>query len=209
MKTIRFFHVIFLNVIFVILMLSFPLAVEAREISFRIVEGENITKTENNNEIRFKITENGLFTEKIIAYVVYEDFIESINSQDEKIILLSDGDGDEQSVMDNLEHNSDNRRLTASLGVVYGPSGRETWYNLPMEGVIEIMRNMGFTEEEHPFWIREDGCKMLGDYIMVAANHEIRPRGSLLETSLGTGRVCDTGAFVLTDPTGVDIAVDW
>jgi hypothetical protein len=99
--------------------------------------------------------------------------------------------------------------LTASGGVFNGPSGRETWYNLPMDGVISIMRNAGFSEEEYPYWVREDGCRMLGDYIMVAANFDIRPRGSTLATSLGTGLVCDTGTFIYTYPYGVDIAVDW
>ena len=99
--------------------------------------------------------------------------------------------------------------LTASLGTFRGPSGKETWYNLPMDGVIEIMRNMGYSKEEYPYWIREDGCKMLGDFIMVAASHEIRPRGTVLQTSLGMALVCDTGGFVKHDQTQIDIATNW
>lgn len=100
-------------------------------------------------------------------------------------------------------------RLTKSGGVFHGVSGKETWYNLPMGGVIRIMRDAGFSELTHPFWIREDGCKMLGSYIMVAANLELRPRGTLVETSLGTGIVCDTGSFCQKDKTAIDIAVNW
>ena len=97
-------------------------------------------------------------------------------------------------------------KLTKSKGVNYGPSGKETYYNLNMSGVVKIMRNMGNTDE---YWVRDDGCKMLGDYIMVAANLSVHPRGSLVETSLGTGIVCDTGGFAKNNPYQLDIAVNW
>ena len=58
-------------------------------------------------------------------------------------------------------------RLTAGSGVNYGPSGKETYYNLDMTGVIYMMRCLGNTDE---YWVRSDGCKMLGNYIMIAAN---------------------------------------
>ena len=96
--------------------------------------------------------------------------------------------------------------LTKRMGVNDGPSGKETYYNLNMSGVVSIMRDMGNTDE---YWVRDDGCKMLGDYIMIAANLSIRPRGSLVPTSLGMGIVCDTGGFVYDDPTQIDIAVSW
>jgi hypothetical protein len=97
-------------------------------------------------------------------------------------------------------------KLTKKRGTVNGPSGKETYYNLPMDGVIRIMRRRGNND---PYWIREDGCKMLGDYIMVAANLDIRPRGTLVLTSLGMGIVCDTGAFAHRNVYQLDIAVDW
>lgn len=96
--------------------------------------------------------------------------------------------------------------LTAAMGVNQGPSGKETYYNLPMEGVISIMRGIGNNDK---YWIRSDGVKMLGDYVMVAADLSIRPRGSLIETSLGMGIVCDTGSFIYSNPTQLDIAVNW
>lgn len=97
--------------------------------------------------------------------------------------------------------------LTRQSGVFYGPSGKETYYNLNMSGVISIMRSMGNNDE---YWIREDGCKMLGNYIMVAADLSVHPRGSLVPTSLGMGIVCDTGGFV-SNGSGValDIATAW
>ena len=99
--------------------------------------------------------------------------------------------------------------LNAYLGTIAGPSGKETYYNLPMGGVISIMRNEGFSEEEYPYWERDDGCKMLGDYIMVAADLSIRPRGSLIDCSLGKAIVCDTGEFIYSNPMQLDIAVNW
>ena len=97
-------------------------------------------------------------------------------------------------------------RLTAGSGVNYGPSGKETYYNLDMTGVIYMMRCLGNTDE---YWVRSDGCKMLGSYIMIAANLSVLPRGSLVQTSLGTGIVCDTGSFAEEDPNQIDIAVTW
>ena len=75
-----------------------------------------------------------------------------------------------------------------------------------MSGVIRIMRSMGNTDE---YWVRDDGVKMLGDYVIVAANLNVHPRGSLVECSLGTGIVCDTGSFAQSNPYQLDIAVTW
>jgi hypothetical protein len=99
--------------------------------------------------------------------------------------------------------------LTKSGGVFAGPSGKETYYNLDMSGVVRIMRNAGFSAKEYPYWVRSDGVKMLGDYVMVAANLSLRPRGSIVESSLGTAIVCDTGGFARTNKTQLDIAVSW
>ena len=90
--------------------------------------------------------------------------------------------------------------------MVQGPSGRETYYNLDMSGVVSIMRGMGNND---PYWVRGDGAKMLGDYVMVAANFGLRPRGSLVPTSMGMGIVCDTGSFAAANPTQLDIATAW
>lgn len=97
--------------------------------------------------------------------------------------------------------------LTKSGGVYYGPSGKETYYNLNMSGVIANAQNMGIEGE---YWVREDGCKMYGDYIICAADLNVHPRGSLVESSLGTCIVLDTGGFA-TNGSGValDIAVNW
>lgn len=100
-------------------------------------------------------------------------------------------------------------KLSKSKGAIYGPSGKETYYNLNMSRIVQIMRNEGFSEEEYPYWTRDDGAKMLGDYVMVAADFKTRPRGSFIECSLGWAIVCDTGTFARSNPTQLDIAVTW
>lgn len=99
--------------------------------------------------------------------------------------------------------------LSKSKGAIYGPSGKETYYNLDMSRVVRAMRYAGYSEEEYPYWVREDGVKMLGSYVMVAANYEIRPKGTIIQSSLGYAIVCDTGGFARNNPTQLDIAVSW
>lgn len=97
--------------------------------------------------------------------------------------------------------------LTKMKGVNYSIYGhKETWYNLPMRGVIQIAKEAGI---EGDYWVRDDGVKMYGDYVIVAADLEIFPRGSIVETSLGLGIVLDTGDFVYSNHYQFDIAVDW
>ena len=97
-------------------------------------------------------------------------------------------------------------RLTRSAGVFNGPSGKESFYNMNMNNVVSAMRARGNNAR---YWVREDGVKMLGDYVMVAANLSIRPKGTILPTSLGMGIVVDTGSFALRNPTQLDIATAW
>lgn len=96
--------------------------------------------------------------------------------------------------------------LTPSAGVFYGPSGKETYYNLPMGGVISIAQNAGI---QGNYWERADGAKMYGNYIICACGFDVRPRGTIIETSLGAGICLDTGTFAYTDPYQVDLAVTW
>lgn len=96
--------------------------------------------------------------------------------------------------------------LTPSGGVHNGPSGLETYYNLPMEKVIEQARNFGIEGE---YWVRDDGVKMYGEYVILACNRDVHPMGTLVETSLGTGISLDTGGFAAGNPTQVDVATAW
>ncbi len=91
-------------------------------------------------------------------------------------------------------------------GINKGPNGDETYYNLDMTGVVEIMRKMGNTD---PYWVRSDGVHMIGNYVMIASDLRLRPRGTIYETSRGMAMVCDTGSFAEDNPMQTDIAVIW
>ena len=97
-------------------------------------------------------------------------------------------------------------KLNSVNGRIEGPSGTETFYNLDMSNCIENIRALGYKGD---VWVRDDGCKMFGKYIMVAANLKIRPYGTIVQTSLGEGIVVDTGEFALTNPYQLDLAVTW
>lgn len=97
--------------------------------------------------------------------------------------------------------------LTKSKGTNNGPSGKETYYNLNMSRVVAAMGRYGYSQSD--YWVRADGVKMLGNYVMVAASYNTHPKGSLVSTSLGTGIVCDTGGFATSNPTQIDIATNW
>lgn len=139
-----------------------------------------------------------------------DDFIREIATIEE--ILEEEGNEEIKDQLSNvlqtpdLGYEYDGSVLNRVNGVNYGPSGKETYYNLPMGGVVKIMRSMG---NKDPYWVREDGVKMLGDYVMVATHLPTRPRGSLIMTSLGMGIVCDTGTFALSNHQQLDIAVAW
>lgn len=99
--------------------------------------------------------------------------------------------------------------LTASKGAQVfvdslGVAHRETYYDLPMNVVI---RACGVGSS---YTIRSDGAKIDQDgYVLVAANLRSYPRCTVVETSLGPGKVYDTGGFALKHPYGFDLATDW
>lgn len=97
--------------------------------------------------------------------------------------------------------------LSKSKGAGYftdsqGVSHRETYYDLQMNAV---MGGCGGT-----YSVREDGAKVDQDgYILIAANYGRYPRCSVVETSMGLGKVYDTGGFAARIPDGFDLATDW
>lgn len=79
---------------------------------------------------------------------------------------------------------------------------QETYYDLDM-GVVIRYCGVSYT-------VRDDGVKVDQDgYVLVAANLTRYPRCSVVETSLGTGKVYDTGGFAAGNPEQFDIATDW
>ena len=99
--------------------------------------------------------------------------------------------------------------LTKSKGVQIftdskGVAHRETYYDLPMNIVIKSCGSGG------TYTVRADGAKVDKDgYILVAANYGNYPRCSVVETSMGPGKVYDTGGFAAKHPHGFDLATDW
>lgn len=84
-----------------------------------------------------------------------------------------------------------------------GISHRETYYDLPMKVALNSCGGGSYS-------VREDGAKIDKDgYVLVAANYNNYPRCSLVETSMGIGRVYDTGGFAKYHPHGFDLATDW
>ena len=90
--------------------------------------------------------------------------------------------------------------FTDSKGVAH----RETYYDLPMNVVMQACGGGG------RYTVRADGAKVDKDgYILVAANYGNYPRCSVVETSMGPGKVYDTGGFAVRHPHGFDLATDW
>lgn len=102
----------------------------------------------------------------------------------------------------------DAKPLNKRDGVNYYKGTKETYYNLPMDRIYaKADANFG---KHHKKWIREDGVKMYGPYVIIAAPFDVYPYGTWdVETSLGLAIVLDTGAFAETNKNQIDIAVDW
>lgn len=93
--------------------------------------------------------------------------------------------------------------LTAGLGRITYQGHTETWYNLPMQNVVQRAQDMGIPAE---YSVRDDGVKMFGQWVIVAA-HPSKIRYTLVDTSLGQGVILDT--HEMPDEELIDIAVEW
>ena len=94
--------------------------------------------------------------------------------------------------------------LTAQAGRITFNGHQETWYNLPMQNVIE--RSDAATGLSDMYWIRDDGVKMYAQWVICAA-HPSKVRYTRIETSLGEGIILDT--HTAGDPELIDIATTW
>lgn len=197
---------------------------DQQSIADRILYFENIFEIVNKNAVLVEraslLSKPFVYSEKLLELPKYEEIILvgenvfdywKVSYQGKEYYINKNSITTDMQVVKELKdatynHNWKGTVLNAYLGAIIGPNGRETYYNLNMDGVLAIMRRMGNTDK---YWIRDDGVKMLGDYVMVAANLTLHPRGSLVECSLGIGIVCDTGGFAKSNPTQLDIAVNW
>ena len=205
---------------------------EGLEVEIKNVEVKTVTKTEtidyetiykDSDDLYIGTTETetyGVEGERTI--VTEEKYVNGVLESSEGIssevtkepvdAVILNGTKEQETASSSISYDytyPGDGHLTNMSGIYYGPSGLETYYNLPMEGVVGVMRNLGYDEVNYPYWVRDDGCKMLGNYIMVAADYSIRPRGTIVPTSLGAGIVCDTGGFIYNNPLQLDIATAW
>lgn len=94
--------------------------------------------------------------------------------------------------------------LTARIGAIDYNGHTETWYNLPMNKVVERTdKAFGMTDL---YWVRDDGCKMYGPWVILASHPSVT-RYTLVETSRGTGIVLDR--HTVDDENLYDLAVTW
>ncbi len=165
---------------------------------------ETETEVEGSNGQRMIVTKEKYVNGELVSE---EEIKNEVTKEPVDAVVLK-GTKEHETISYDYTYPGDGH-LTNMSGIYYGPSGLETYYNLPMDGIVSVMRGMGYSESEYPYWVRDDGCKMLGSYIMVAADFGIRPRGSIVPTSLGAGIVCDTGGFIYNNPYQLDIATTW
>ena len=179
------------------------------------IAAQNAALVVENND---KNETNKLLCEKNVALIAAQDDlntrIDTLNQQIEDEAAKKAAEEAIQAAQSSVTQSTytidySGAVLNPSNGSIIGPSGKETYYNLDMSGVVRTMRNMGYSAEEYPYWVRSDGAKMLGNYIMVAANLNLRPRGSIILCSLGEAIVADTGGFAEGNPTQLDIATAW
>jgi hypothetical protein len=106
--------------------------------------------------------------------------------------------GQEIELLYNGRYNVCSNPLTASMGVKHFNGHRETWYSqkvLPGGGLKIPGRH-----------VADDGTVRDGEgYIVVASDLSYLSRGSVVLTSLGPGKVYDTGCAYGT----IDIYVNW
>ena len=154
---------------------------------------------------------NKVYIKPIIYPINYDNYVSNVSIEKIPEDIIEEPEDDIINELDNIVIEEvtvifPDYSLTPELGKVQGPQEVETWYNKPMDLVVSYMRDMGYTEADYPYYVREDGVKMLGDFIMVAADLNKYQKGTIVKTSLGQGIVCDTYEV---DEDLFDIAVNW
>ena len=149
-------------------------------------ETEDIRTAE---ELASYVLDHGLDGSEREAYLGdrYDEVQEWIDSNYAAPTYVAD---DITYVADETTYVYDGDCLNPEDGINYYYGTLETYYNLDMSGVVDWMHDLGYQGD---YWVRDDGVKMFGPYVMVAADYGWMPKGSILETSLGLAMVCDTG----------------
>ena len=95
---------------------------------------------------------------------------------------------------------------STNRGIYETEVGIESYYYC-LPWIVEKMYERGYDKEEYPYWVRDDGVQMFGEYVVVAAAWDKYAYGDIIETSLGTGIVCDLGGSAEWD--WVDVGTIW
>ena len=158
-----------------------------RPIGYRAVQNAGVPGIRSIT-YQLEITEGVEVSRIEIASIVTR----AASNQTEVIGIRNDGSG--------LTESKGAQHWTDSKGV----SHRETYYDLNMRVVMQSCGQGG------SYSVRPDGAKVdAGGYIIIAANYSNYPKCSIVETSLGLGKVYDTGGFAARHPHGFDLATDW
>ena len=158
-----------------------------RPIGYRVVQTEGVAGVRTIS-YQLEIKDGVELSRKEIANVVTRNAAQ----RTEVIGIRNDGGG--------LTQSKGAQIFTDSKGVAH----RETYYDLNMSVVMRSCGQGGY------YTVRPDGAKVDAQgYIIIAANYGNYPKCSLVETSLGAGKVYDTGGFAERHPFGFDLATDW
>lgn len=140
-----------------------------------------------------------------LASEIVSNHVNSIKQkkETEEIKITDQTNSDFQLLKKTIQKEKERKPLTKAARTVTWPSGKETYYNLPMNWVVDSLRRKWFDGE---FWVRADGVKMYGKHVMVAAPKGKYKTWEIIPTTLWPGIVCDTGAMKWNR---IDIAVNW
>lgn len=164
----------------------------------------------NSNEVidfKCKYIENTSIYLNVCTVIEHGDYVPFIEPVEYEEVEIETGDifVEEDPIINDIIE-IDPTPLNYWMGVNYYNGFKETYYNLPMQGVCNILEHESINGY---YWVRDDGCKMWGEYIMVGASFELFNRGDIVTTSLGKAMVCDTGTFAYENMYQFDIATTW
>ena len=166
------------------------------------LESDVIGKLNINDKVYVMGETEGDDVDWLIIY--YEGGIDSLG------FISSEYTQETAPELDTYNNEWTGKKLNKHDGTVQGPSGKETYYNLNMAKCIYYMQQLGYYGK---YWIRSDGAKMYttneGSFVMCAACLKLHPKGSLVETTLGTAIVVDTGEFASYNQNQIDICTNW
>lgn len=180
------------------------------EIPFKEIEEKDYNLAPGQKEVR-QLGEVGL---KVASYeVLYIDGVEASRTLLSESVTREPVDRIVAVGVSEIQR----RPLTASMGAnVYTATKgdgtkvtrKETYYDLPMSLVMQNAARLCGVEPTYS--VRADGAKVDAEgYVLVAANLSRYPRCSVVETSLGPGKVYDTGGFAASNAEQFDLATDW